>query len=222
LAALLVAVAACKDDKKSTLPKQASQSKIDASLCEEDGKRVQSFDLNHDSKMDIWYLWKGDVETCKIYDFDRDGRKDWLIAQGAGNQIQYQRGDFDFDGKFDILAVYKNGQIEEVERDSDFDGNFDVLEQYDSGGQVTAVRRDRNNDQKPDEWDEYRDTVLVSVKYDDDYDGKVDRTDDHPDSSNPAPTPPPVDPTTNPPTPTPTPSPSPSPAASPSPSPAKK
>ena len=71
------------------------------------------------------------------------------------------------------------------------------------GGTIASVRRDRNADQKPDAWEEYRDNQLVNVKYDEDFDGKVDRTDDNPDSTSPAPTPPPTDPTTAPPPPPP-------------------
>lgn len=218
--AVLVALAACNGKKGDTTPKNpGSTAKIDASLCESDGKRVVEYDLNKDGKADTWHLFKGSTVSCKQYDFDRDGRKDWVVAF-VGANVAYQRADFDF-GKFDMLAVYENGHVTEVERDTDFDGNFDVKEIYDAGGQVTSVRRDTNADTKPDIWEEYRDNVLVSISIDENFDGKVDKKDESPSSSTPPPTPPPVDPT--PPATTPAPAATaPAPAATPAATPAKK
>jgi hypothetical protein len=198
VAAIGLVLAGCNGKKDDTTPKSSAASKIDASLCETDGKRASQFDLNKDGQPDVWFLFKDSVVTCKLFDFDRDGKKDWVVAYNAQGATLYQRADFDFDGKFDMLAVFENNQASEIERDTDFDGNFDVKELYTSG-EIASVRRDRNRDTKPDVWEEYRDTVLVSVKYDDDYDGNVDRTDDNPSSTAPAPTPPPADPSATPP-----------------------
>src|SRR5687767_15118298 len=78
-AMLAAALAGCKDKKQATTPKNtATDTKIDNSLCEADGKRVVKFDLNKDGKDDVWRLYAGTVMTCKQDDFDHDGRKDWL------------------------------------------------------------------------------------------------------------------------------------------------
>lgn len=187
---LLVAIsavgllAACKDKKAATTPSnQAADAspKIDHSLCETEGKRIETFDLDKDGKDDVWKLYAGDVLTCKQVDFDHDGRKDWVEAYNPSGQRLYQKADFDYDGKFDMLAVLDpaTGETVEVERDTDFDGKFDVREVY-TNGQLTAVRRDRNGDQRPDMWEQYIDGKLNAVTYDDDFDGKVDRRDDNP------------------------------------------
>ena len=42
------------------------------------------------------------------------------------------------------------------------------------------MRRDRNSDGQPDMWEQYKDTVLLAILYDDDFDGKVDRRDEIP------------------------------------------
>ena len=195
IAAAVLGAAGCKDKKKDTTPKNTgSTSKIDASLCNEEGKKVQSFDLNKDGKPDVWHLYAGDVETCKIDDFDHDGNKDWLVAYDPKHTPLYKKADVDYDGNIDLIEVYENGNITESERDSDFDGKFDVKEVYASGS-LQSVRRDRNGDNKPDQWENYIDGVVSSITYDDNYDGKVDRRDDNPNGTAPqaqAPTPAPA------------------------------
>jgi hypothetical protein len=178
---LVLGLAACKGKKQDTTPKNqaGAAAKIDASLCEEGSKRVVSFDLNKDGKPDVWHLYAGEVETCKIDDFDHDGRKDWMIAYDASHTPVYKKADIDYDGKFDMTEVYENGTISEADRDSDFDGKFDVKEVY-ASGELQSVRRDRNGDNKPDQWEQYIGGAPTSITYDDDYDGKVDRRDDNP------------------------------------------
>ena len=34
---------------------------------------------------------------------------------------------------------------------------------------------ERNGDNQPDQWEQYKDTILVAILYDEDFDGKVDR-----------------------------------------------
>jgi hypothetical protein len=183
IAAAALAMAACKGKKEDTTPKNASAApKVDPSLCDESVRRVVSFDLNKDGKPDVWHLYNGDVETCKIDDFDHDGRKDWLVAYDAQHQPVYKKADIDYDGKYDLTEVYDNGQVSEVERDSDFDGKLDVKEVY-TTGVLSSVRRDRNGDGRPDQWEQYVSGEIAAITYDDDFDGKVDRRDDHPGSA---------------------------------------
>lgn len=187
LLGLSLPLAACKGKKQDTTPKNAggdAGAKIDATLCEPEGKRVETYDLNKDGKPDIWRYFKTangqQYLSCKQIDFDRDGRKDWLVAYDAGGKILYQKADFDFDGKFDMAAVFDpaTGNREEVERDSDFDGKFDIKEIYSADGTLTSVRRDRNGDNLPDQWDQYVGGALSTTTYDDNFDGKVDRRED--------------------------------------------
>jgi hypothetical protein len=189
----LLFVAACGGgDKKDTTPKEADTGipKVDPSLCETTGKNVVTYDLNHDNRPDVWRLYKTEDEggtkiefmTCKQVDFDHDGRKDWVVAYNRKGTPLFEKADFDYDGKWDMSAVFdtKTGLVAEVERDTDFDGKFDVKEIYDSGGVLTSVRRDRNGDGQPDQWEQYRDNTLIAILYDDDFDGKVDRREEIP------------------------------------------
>jgi len=190
---LAVLFAACNGKKGDTTPKSdadASIPKVDPTLCDTTGKNVVTYDLNHDNKPDVWRLYKTEDEgstkiefmTCKQVDFDHDGRKDWVVAYNRKGTPLFEKADFDYDGKFDMSSVYdtKVGQVAEVERDTDFDGKFDVKEVYDTAGTLTSVRRDRNSDGQPDLWEQYKDTVLLAILYDDDFDGKVDRREEIP------------------------------------------
>jgi hypothetical protein len=187
------ALAACGGKKEAKKPVEnldTTVRKVDPTLCDTNGKNAVTFDLNKDNRADVWRLYKTEDEngtkveflTCKQVDFDHDGRKDWVVAYNRKGNPIYEKADFDYDGKWDMAAVYdtKVNRLAEVERDTDFDGKFDVREVYDTAGVLTAVRRDRNGDGQPDLWEQYKDTVLLAILYDDDFDGKVDRRDEIP------------------------------------------
>ena len=192
-------IAGCgKGKNASTMPTEATSSgatavpKVDPTLCDTTGKNVVTYDLNRDSRPDVWRLYKSvdqggtKVEslTCKQVDFDHDGRKDWVVGYNERGNPAFEKADLDYDGKFDYSAVYdpKTGGVVEVERDTDFDGKYDIKEIYGADGQLVSVRRDRNHDGKPDMWAQYRAGQLIALLYDDDYDGKVDRREDMPGS----------------------------------------
>lgn len=191
----VVGLTGCKDKKSAETPKSddkgdAAIGKVDPTLCDTNGKNVVTFDLNHDNKPDVWRLYKVSEEggtrvefmTCKQVDIDHDGRKDWVVAYNQKGDSLYEKADFDFDGKWDMSKVFdtKTHTVAEIERDTDFDGKFDVKEIYDTAGVLSSVRRDRNNDQQPDLWEQYKDGILLAILYDDDFDGKVDRREEIP------------------------------------------
>jgi len=173
-----------KKDEKTTPSSMADASspKVDPTLCDTNGKNVVTYDLNKDNRPDVWRLYKSSDEggtkvefmSCKQIDFDHDGRKDWVVAYNPKGNTLFEKADLDYDGKWDMSAVYdaKVNQKAEVERDTDFDGKFDVKEVYDSGGNLTSVRQDRNSDGQPDLWEQYKDTILLAILYDDDFDGR--------------------------------------------------
>src|SRR5689334_7882125 len=175
---VVVALAACSGKKAETTPKNTASAdqvvpKVDPTLCETSGKNVVTYDLNKDNKPDVWRLYKVEDEggtkiefmTCKQVDFDHDGRKDWVVAYNRKGNPLYEKADFDYDGRFDMSAIFdvKTGHVAEVERDTDFDGKFDVKESYDSAGTLSSARRDRNGDNQPDQWEQYKDNVLIAI-----------------------------------------------------------
>ena len=192
----MAALPACggKDKKDPNAPGDTASAvpKVDPTLCDTGGKNVVTFDLNKDGRPDVWRLYKSedeggtrvDILTCKQVDFDHDNRKDWVVGYNRKGGVLFEKADLDYDGRFDMSAVYdpKSGKVVEVERDSDFDGTYDLKELYDSGGAISSVRRDRNGDNNPDVWEQYKDGGLIAILYDDDNDSKVDRREEVPGS----------------------------------------
>ena len=161
--------------------------RVDPALCETKGKKVTTYDLNHDNKPDVWKLYASadeggttvEILTCKQVDLDHDGKKDYVQTYSRTGQIVAEEFDFTFEGSMDAREHYdkKTGKIYLIERDSDHDRKPDVWEKYDAEGRLESVRRDRNADGKPDLWEQYKDGQLLAILYDDDFDNKVDRKD---------------------------------------------
>ncbi len=162
--------------------------RVDPKLCDTQGKTVQTFDLNHDNKPDVWKLFATSNEggttveilTCKQVDLDHDGKKDYVQTYSRTGEMIAEEFDFTFEGSMDAREHYdkKTGKIYLIERDSDHDKQPDVWEKYDDSGRLETVRRDRNADGKPDLWEQYKGGELLAILYDDDFDNKVDRKDE--------------------------------------------
>ncbi len=193
LAVIAVLVPACKSKQPDTVPKNTATLEIpnvDPTLCETAGKNVVTSDLNKDDRPDVWRLYKTEDEggtkiefmTCKQVDFNADGRKDWVVAYNRKGNPIFEKTDYDYDGVWDMSAVFdgKTGHYAEIERDDDHDGRFEKKELYDSAGVLQSVRRDRNGDNQPDQWEQYKETILIAILYDDDFDGRVDRREEIP------------------------------------------
>lgn len=193
LVAIAVLLAACKGKKQDTAPKNTASleiPKVDPTLCETAGKNVVTSDVNKDNRPDVWRLYKTEDEggtkieflTCKQADINMDGKKDWVVAYNRKGNPVFEKTDYDYDGTFNMSAVFdaKTGHYAEIERDQNRDGRFERKELYDTAGMLTAVRHDRNGDNQPDEWLQYKDTILIAILYDDDFDGRVDRREEIP------------------------------------------
>jgi len=193
LVAIGVLFVACGGKKQDTTPKNTASlavPKVDPSLCETAGKNVVTSDLNKDNKPDVWRLYRTEDEggtkieflTCKQVDMNQDGKKDLVVAYNRKGNPIFEKRDYNNDGVFDMSAVYdaKTGHPAEIERDDDRDGRFEKKELYDTAGVLTSVRRDRNGDNQPDEWLQYKQQILIAILYDDDFDGRVDRREEIP------------------------------------------
>jgi hypothetical protein len=177
--------------------------RVDPSLCDTKGKKVETFDLNRDNKPNVWKLYASveeggtvtDILTCKQVDYDSDGRMDYVAIYDRTGQLVAEEIDRDFDGKVMIRAHYdpKTGHKVLVERVSTFGGQPDIWEKYDDGGKLELVLHDRNGDGKPDVWEQYVDGELVAILYDDTFDNRVDRREERRVQRTAAPTPPPTD-----------------------------
>lgn len=193
-AAVLVVACGGKSKKEPTTVAGIDDSdeiavpRVDPSLCDTQGKKVLTYDLNGDDRPDVWKLYATveeggtmlEVMTCKQADLDHDGNKDYVVTYSRTGEILAEEFDFTFEGSFDAREHYdkKTGRIYLIERDSDHDKKPDVWEKYDPRGQLESVRRDRNGDGAPDYWEQYKDGALVAILYDDDFDNRVDRKDE--------------------------------------------
>jgi hypothetical protein len=191
----LASLGGCKGKKGETTPKNTASGefvipKVDPTLCDTNGKNVVTSDLNKDNQPDVWRLYRVEDEggtkiefmTCKQVDFNHDGSKDWVVAYNRKGNPLFEKNDLNYDGKFDLSATFdtKTTHVAEIERDIDFDGRFDVKEIYDTRGGLSNIRRDRNGDNQPDQWEQYKETILIAILYDDDFDGRVDRREEIP------------------------------------------
>lgn len=178
-----------KDKKKDTTLSNTGGTdgkktvKIDPTLCESKGKFVQTFDLNRDGRTDVWKMYdEGNrtTPTCEQADLDHDGDIDYEVATNRSNIREFEKFDFDFDGRFDAFTIFDpiSGAIVETQRDSDFDGKYDLKEVYDDQGRISSIRRDMNADGDPDVWEQYVEGDLVAVLHDENFDGEVDRKED--------------------------------------------
>jgi hypothetical protein len=168
-----------KDEESATLPK------VDPTLCDTEGKRVVTSDLDHDKRPDVWRLYKTIEEgettveflSCRQTDYDHDGRKDHVVAFDKKGAKTFEKFDLDFDGRFDAIFQFdpKTGKLFEVQRETGFDGQYDIQEIYDENEVLKAIKHDRNADGEPDMWEQFVNGSLVAILYDDDYDSKVDR-----------------------------------------------
>jgi hypothetical protein len=162
--------------------------RVDPTLCDVKGKKVDTFDLNHDNRPDVWKLSRSveeggttiEVMTCKQVDLDHDGKKDFVITYDNTGGVLTEEFDFDFDGRFDARYYYDDNtsKLYLVERDSDYDHKPDIWEKFTTEGVLESVRRDRNADGKPDVWEQYEAGELIGILYDDDFDARVDRKDE--------------------------------------------
>lgn len=194
---ILSSLAACGGSNKKSTTKNVTGAegtdsiqvpRVDPKLCDTKGKKVSTYDLNHDNRPDVWKLYATADEggtsvqilTCKQVDLDHDGKKDYVQTYSRTGEIIAEEFDFTFEGSMDATEHYdkKTGKIYLIERDSDHDKKPDVWEKYDDQGRIESVRRDRNADGKPDIWEQYKDGVLLAILYDDDFDNKVDRKDE--------------------------------------------
>lgn len=158
---------------------------VDTTLCDTEGKRVVTSDLDRDNRPDVWKLYKTtkegettvEVLSCKQVDFNHDGQKDYVVGYTHKGATSFEKYDFDFDGRFDAFFQYneKTGKVFEIQRESGFDGRYDIQEIYDDSGTLTTVKQDRNGDGEPDRWEQYDKGRLVAILYDEDFDKKVDR-----------------------------------------------
>lgn len=196
LGLLVLSIAACGGKNKGKTTEklmnseedEAVKPKVDTTLCDTKDKKITTSDLDRDRRPDVWRLYttvkEGETTveylSCRQTDYDRDGRKDYVVAFTRKGAKSFEKFDYDYDGTFDAFHQYdpKSGRLFEIQRETGFDGRYDITEVYDENEQLKAVKHDRNADGEPDMWEQWVEGRLAAILYDDDYDSKVDRRDE--------------------------------------------
>jgi hypothetical protein len=111
---------------------------------------VVTSDFNRDGKPDGWsYLAGNKVEKQEI-DLNFDGKVDAVYIYGEDGQVVEEALDTNKDGKMDNWRSYKNGKVVLDKFDSDFDGDVDLWVYVEKGG-IYRIERDLDKDGKPDD-----------------------------------------------------------------------
>ena len=165
--------------------------KVDPTLCDTNGKNVVTYDLNNDNQPDVWRLYKTEDEggtkiefmTCKQVDFDHDGRKDWVVAYNRKGNPLFEKARLRLRRQVGHVRGLRHQDRRSSPRSSatpTSTASSTSRRSTTPRGALTSVRRDRNGDGQPDLWEQYKDTILLAILYDDDFDGKVDRREEIP------------------------------------------
>lgn len=93
---------------------------------------VLRYDLNKDSKPDLFYTYKNGVNVRLEEDRNFDGKIDmWGFYKDE--TLDRGESDDDFDGRVDTWYYYKNGVMTRVEIDTNFDNKPEIIEDYING-----------------------------------------------------------------------------------------
>ena len=143
-----------------------------------------AFDLNRDSRPDIFKYYEGatkdennivsgGVLRRKDIDLNADGSIDVIQLFEDDEVLQQERQDLDFDGKVDAITFFNQGTILRKEIDLNYDGLVDITRFY-TNGKLELIESDRAGDGKVDTWEYYDNGVLDRIGLDRNGDGQVD------------------------------------------------
>ncbi len=97
------------------------------------------------------------------YDLNRDSKPDLFYTYKNGVIVRYEE-DRNYDGKIDRWEFYKDGTAERGESDDDFDGRVDTRSYY-KYELVTRFEIDTNFDNKPEIIEDYTNGVLSAMSW---------------------------------------------------------
>jgi hypothetical protein len=110
---------------------------------------VVTSDFNRDGKPDGWSYMAGNRIEKQEIDLNFDGKVDAVYIYDEGGKVVEENLDTNYDGKMDNWRSYKDGKVTLDKLDSDFDGRVDLWVYVDKGG-IYRIERDLNGDGQPD------------------------------------------------------------------------
>lgn len=170
----------CSTGKNAKLP---SGMKDSMKAHRHSGERVVEYDLNQDSKPDV-FSYVVNAQTAdgktvdrvvrKEFDINWDNRVDIVRFYGDNEQVEKEAYDLDFDGKIDQFNFFEKNVVVRKERDLNYDGKNDLWIYYEKG-QIARKECDVNSDGKIDYWEYWEGDKIDRIGEDTDGDGEVDR-----------------------------------------------
>ncbi|OGQ92120.1 MAG: hypothetical protein A2289_04990 [Deltaproteobacteria bacterium RIFOXYA12_FULL_58_15] len=145
------------------------------------GMTLKRYDLNRDTVADVFkfYRVEGDannpveIMVRKEMDINHDGKIDIVRSYDDKGSAVDEKTDLDFDGRFDTVAIYKEGVVHHREIDVNYDGKADVTRYY-AGGKIERIESDRDHDGRIDTWEYFVEGELDRIGVDADRDGMAD------------------------------------------------
>jgi len=148
-----------------------------------EGLKVDAFDLSGDNVADLWKLYRVEKKvddpepTLKLVrkevDTNFDGEVDLWFLYNEQEALYREDADTNFDGNIDLIEYYEDGRI--VKREV-FKGGGETptaVKHY-RGGRLVRIERDDDKNGNVDRWEIYAAGQLVQIGRDTDGDGKVD------------------------------------------------
>jgi hypothetical protein len=115
---------------------------------------------------------------CRATDANFDGRVDITRFFDEQGRVRRVEDDFDFDGKLDAVAIYRDGIIVSDILDTNFDGRTDTWREYE-GGRLVRLQRDSNSDGIIDMWEDFDERGnVIRTRVDANRDGQPDEEPD--------------------------------------------
>jgi hypothetical protein len=105
-------------------------------------------------------------------DSDQDGRPDLLAIYRAGELVRVTPSGARRGGAWEVLQ--QGNELTRVESDRDGDGIIDAWT-FTKGGKIDSVHVDGNGDGRVDRWERYEKDTLVEIASDNDGDGRADQ-----------------------------------------------
>ena len=148
---------------------------------EKEGWSLELLDGNGDNKPDVfrYVQLKPDApnraarKLRKEVDINFDGTINMVIEYDSKERPSTEKADLNFDGQFDVLTIYREGQIVRKEIDTDYNGKPDVIQKY-SNGLIAEIESDQSGNGTIDTWEYYENGKLDRLAFDRTGDGTVD------------------------------------------------
>ncbi len=158
--ALLVPAHAHAGRKKKAAEEAAARQEAEqqAALARMKPTILVEVDFDEDGVIDVknYYAQRGGgrVLVKKETDLNLDGAVDVITEYDQDGEMSRELFDGDFDGLYDWVDTYKNGQRVKAEIDTDYNGRWDVFNTY-ANGKVVKKERDTDGDEVVDFWETF-------------------------------------------------------------------